>query len=336
MTNSSSRSATWHTIADIERDTGVSKDTLRVWERRYGFPDPQRDALGERRYDDAQLTRLRHIRRLIDAGHRPGQVVPLPLDALLQLNTPPGAGRIQTRSRRTQAAAPSPPDAEALQAWMQMLHRYDARSLHSALGLMLQERGLARLLQEGVAPMNVLVGDAWLRGELAVHQEHLYSEIVQSLLRQAISQVNLAQPRAAPRVLLTTLPGEEHGLGLLMAECFLALEGCETVSLGVQTPLSDIVNAVSVSGAHIVALGFTGAQNPRDVIGALDQLRSRLLPEVRIWTGGQCPALMRTPRGPARSPAGFHHLARLQDIPMAVALWRSLVQAHTPAQRDDS
>ena len=48
-----------HTIADVERDTGLSKDTLRVWERRYGFPDPTRDAVGERRYDDAQLLRLR-------------------------------------------------------------------------------------------------------------------------------------------------------------------------------------------------------------------------------------------------------------------------------------
>ena len=326
MTNSSSGSVNWYTIADIERDTGLSKDTLRVWERRYGFPDPQRDPLGERRYDDAQLARLRHIRRLIDAGHRPGQVVPLPLEALLELNTQPAPSRIQTRARRAMAAAPAPSAHEEHEVWLQMLHRYDARSLRQAMDEMLQAHGIARFLLEGVAPMNELVGDAWLAGRLAVHQEHLYSEVLQSMLRQAISQVNLARPMAAPRVLLTTLPGEEHGLGLLMAECFLALEGCETVPLGVQTPLSDIVNAVSVSGAHIVALGFTAAQNPRDVLGALAQLRSRLLPEVKIWTGGRCPALSSVTRGPARSMAGFQHLARLQDIPTAVALWRVLVQ----------
>lgn len=336
MTNSSSRSATWHTIADIERDTGLSKDTLRVWERRYGFPDPERDALGERRYDDAQLERLRHIRRLIDAGHRPGQVVPLPQEALLELSTPSAADRIQLRSRRAvpQAAAVLP--SGVTEAWMQMLQRYDTRALRSAMGRMLQEQGLARLLLEGVSPMNVRVGEAWLAGQLGVHQEHVYSEVVQSVLRGAISQVNLARPLASPRVLLTTLPGEEHGLGLLMAECFLALEGCETLPLGVQTPLPDIVNAVSVSGAHIVALGFTATQNPRDVLGALDQLRSRLLPDVKIWTGGHCPALERIHRNSARAPASFQHLARLQDIPMAVALWRSLVHTHTPLQRDDS
>lgn len=28
-------------IAAVERDTGLTKDTLRVWERRYGFPTPR-------------------------------------------------------------------------------------------------------------------------------------------------------------------------------------------------------------------------------------------------------------------------------------------------------
>ena len=37
-------------IAAVERDTGLSKDTLRVWERRYGFPQPGRDGFGERAY----------------------------------------------------------------------------------------------------------------------------------------------------------------------------------------------------------------------------------------------------------------------------------------------
>ena len=36
------------TIAAVERDTGLGKDTLRIWERRYGFPRPLRDAGGER------------------------------------------------------------------------------------------------------------------------------------------------------------------------------------------------------------------------------------------------------------------------------------------------
>ena len=35
-------------IAAVERDTGLSKDVLRMWERRYGFQVPKRDANSER------------------------------------------------------------------------------------------------------------------------------------------------------------------------------------------------------------------------------------------------------------------------------------------------
>ncbi|MGE5129432.1 MAG: MerR family transcriptional regulator, partial [Sphingomonadaceae bacterium] len=57
-------------IAAVERETGVSKDTLRVWERRYGFPQPGRNAHGERVYPADQVARLHRIRRLMDQGLR--------------------------------------------------------------------------------------------------------------------------------------------------------------------------------------------------------------------------------------------------------------------------
>jgi methanogenic corrinoid protein MtbC1 len=319
MTSSSPGTPGGHTISDVERDTGLSKDTLRVWERRYGFPTPARDALGERQYDHEQLIRLRHIRRLIDAGHRPGGVVALPLADLVALDTQGTGKRIQPR-----APAVSEPVCPTLAQWLPLLHRQDAHGLRQALAQALMERGLARLITECVAPMNVQVGQAWLEGRLAVYEEHLYTEIVQSVLRQALGQLTQARAPAPPRIVLTTLPGEVHGLGLLMAECFMVMEGCHTVPLGVQTPLPDIVAATATSGADIVALGFTAAQNPRDVRAALDQLRERLPPRVEIWAGGQCPVLLKPQRGrlPGARPV-FWPMARLADIQVGVARWRA-------------
>ncbi|MDP2263167.1 MAG: cobalamin B12-binding domain-containing protein [Hydrogenophaga sp.] len=334
MTNSSADLAALHTIADVERDTGLSKDTLRVWERRYGFPVPQRDALGERRYDEAQLLRLRHLRRLLDAGHRPGQVVALPLDALLALTPAPAAdapastaapeAAPPTRARRAAAAqAPPPAVAAPVAQWMELLRQHDAGALRQAFSQYLMAHGLASLVRDGIAAMNVAVGQAWIDGRLAVFEEHLYTEVVQGLLRHAMGQVMAGQPRQPPRVLLTTIPGEPHGLGLLMAESFLVLEGCDALALGVQTPLPDIEAAALACRADVVALGFTAVQNPRDVLAALARLRERLPPSVEIWAGGQCPALYRTPRGPRRAePPAFWPLPRLDDIAAAVARWR--------------
>ena len=100
-------------IAAVERDTGLSKDTLRVWERRYGFPNPQRDTLGERSYPFDQVERLRTIKRLLDAGHRPGRVVSMPLVDLDRLTTTMG---MPARATAPQAPVGLAPDLQPLVA----------------------------------------------------------------------------------------------------------------------------------------------------------------------------------------------------------------------------
>ena len=74
-----------HNIAAVERDTGIAKDTLRVWERRYGFPTPARDANGERLYAPEQVDKLRLIRRLLDHGRRPARIVGASADELARM-----------------------------------------------------------------------------------------------------------------------------------------------------------------------------------------------------------------------------------------------------------
>jgi methylmalonyl-CoA mutase cobalamin-binding subunit len=325
MVPSLSMTNSLHTIADVERDTGLSKDTLRIWERRYGFPDPARDAQGERRYDDAQLVRLRHLRRLLDAGYRAGRVVPLPLPELLALPVAQDAGP----QSRTAPLSPTRGDAHPasqhplpIDSWMVLLRQHDARGLRSGMEQYLYANGLGQLVREGIAPMNVWVGQSWLAGQLAIFEEHLYAEVVQQVMRQALSQLATGRAPTPPRVLLTTVPGEPHGLGLLMAECELALTGCDTLALGVQTPLTEIVAAAHASQADVVALGFSAVLNPRDVRAALTQLRAILPAECALWSGGQCPTLATSGRGGLRL-TGHRHLARLDDISMAVAHWRS-------------
>ena len=53
-------------ISVVERETGIPKDLLRMWERRYGFPEPARDAQGDRVYPREQVDKLL---RQIARGH---------------------------------------------------------------------------------------------------------------------------------------------------------------------------------------------------------------------------------------------------------------------------
>src|SRR5438093_1354411 len=64
-------------ISAAERETGLSKDVLRMWERRYAFPKPSRDENGERQYSIGDVGKLRAIKRLMDVGMRPGKIIAL-------------------------------------------------------------------------------------------------------------------------------------------------------------------------------------------------------------------------------------------------------------------
>jgi MerR family transcriptional regulator, light-induced transcriptional regulator len=292
-------------IAAVERDTGLSKDTLRVWERRYGFPVPERDALGERAYPLPQVERLRLIKRLLDAGHRPGRVVALPTEQLEQLATAlPGIAV---------SSAPNGPD---LRAYIGLLKSHDPQALHRALAQAQWRMGLQAWVVQVLAPLNTLVGEAWLRGEIDVFEEHVYTETLQTLLRHALADMPRAQAQDRPRVLLGTFAHEPHGLGLLMAQALLSLEGCYCVSLGPQTPLADIAMAAAAYKVDVVALSFTATLSLNYVLGGLAELRSNLGPQRAIWAGGQCPAIHR------RQIEGVLVLESLEQLPQAVAQWR--------------
>ncbi len=55
-------------IREVARETGVSEGTLRMWETRYGFPEPLRLPSGHRRYTADQIVQVRQVARDREAG----------------------------------------------------------------------------------------------------------------------------------------------------------------------------------------------------------------------------------------------------------------------------
>lgn len=296
-------------IAAVERDTGLSKDTLRIWERRYGFPMPDRDNLGERSYPFGQVERLRTIKRLLDAGHRPGRVVPMAPEDVERLAFTVG---LPAASREATASTSQPTD---LSAFMQAVSSNDVDGLRRLLARTLARVGLGHFVLDVVAPLNVQVGEAWMQGRIEVFQEHVYTESVQVVLRNAVHNLPPAGT-GRPRVMLATVTGEPHGLGLLMAEAVLTLDGCRCVSLGVQTPVWDIVRAATAHDVDVVALSYTGCTNPNSVVDGLVELRSKLPTTIELWAGGGAPVLQRRPVD------GVRVIPTLQQLAAPLTDWR--------------
>lgn len=296
-------------IAAVERDTGLSKDVLRMWERRYGFPLPDRDSNGERSYPAEQVERLRLIKRLIDAGHRPGKLIAAPAEEL--------AGLV---SRRSQARPESTPaHGSELGELLALIKSHDRYGFLHAMQQRLARQGLHNFVQDTVAPLTHQVGLAWEDGSIEVFEEHLFTELSKRLLRQAIA--GLPGGQRSPRILLTSVPDEPHALGLLMAEALFALEGAECIPLGTQMPLLEISRAASAHQANIVALSFSSAFAQRQIPGLLQQLRMVLPPAIALWAGG----------------AGVQRLAQMEGIQLFTSLDNALSalvnwnQTRTPA-----
>lgn len=292
-------------IAAAERETGLSKDTLRVWERRYGFPCPDRDAAGDRRYPRDQVERLRAIRRLIDAGHRPRHIVTLAAEALQALSAPAAAAQTKPTSTRD------------VGEFLQLIQGHDAHQLRRMLGHAALRGGLVDFVTLLVAPLNTAVREARLQGRFYVFEEHLYTECITAVLRSMIASIAAPQGTGRPRVVLTSFPGEPHGLGLLMAEALFALEGCNCMPLGPQTPIADIAKAAQAHQADIVALSFTEVLGATAVVAGLQALGHQLPPGAAIWAGGSNPALSK------RRLPGVLPIQALDSLREHIAQWRN-------------
>lgn len=309
ISKSSSASSTALSISAVERETGLSKDVLRKWETRYGFPAPLRDSMGERAYPQPQVDRLRLIKRLMDAGMRPSRLVHESDEALNLL------------ARSTTPRSTRHDEANVALISLEMMRSHDPSGLRQRLQREMLRQGVQHFVQDTLAELNHAVGDAWARGELDVHEEHVYTEAVQWLLRDTIAK--LSDSNASPRMLLTTLPEEQHGLGMLMLACVLSLQGAYCISLGTQTPVQNIVEAAHAHQADIVGLSFSNAYPQRRIVPALTELRERLTPEIEIWAGGAgCIRLH-------AAPPGTQLLPDLELAQEALLAWRTNNHTHT-------
>ena len=298
-------------IAAVEQATGIARATLRIWERRYGFPHPGRDLRDERSYAAEEVEKLRLIATLVARGLRPGRLVPLATEQLAAL-----AGA--TTEARPSAQAPGGNGEDPV---LDLLRRHDANGLAGHLEESIRSLGLTGFITQRMPVLNDLVGAGWARGTLQVYEEHLYTELVAQLVHPAMAQLPVPGAGERPHVLLATFSAESHGLGLLMAQALLVAQGCHCTSLGVRLPVAQVVAATAAFDADIVGLSFSASLNPSQVLRGLEQLRGELPTRVAIWAGGNCPAVAR------RKVAGVQAVRDIAEVPAALAAWRARAAA---------
>lgn len=258
-------------ISFVSRETGISAATLRKWEQRYGFPKPNRENGYTRTYNEEELAYLHEIKRLINLGARPsellmGGVKPTVLISMAQSN----------QSKNKQAVF--------ISTALELLVTHKMKELRMLLEKKLKKMGIFSFIEDVARPLTIAVGDGWANGTISIFTEHCYSTHMDALLTGV---VKIKLPTSdIPRILLATLPGEKHTLGLVMTQAVLFEQGACCINLGAELPLLELPKAAAHYEANIVGLSFSIAFPKLVIASAVVTLRASLPAEIAVWIGG--------------------------------------------------
>lgn len=260
-------------IGTVARLAGISTHALRVWERRYGVPAPVRSEGGARLYSEAEVERLRLLKRAVDRGHPIGRLVPLDRAAL---------------ERVAGAATPlldpkSESAGEIVEEFLRAVRDFDGARADQLLDRAAVLFSARSLVLDVMGPLLVRIGDAWSSGGLCSASEHLGSALVRdrasSLLRELPSEPG------CELVVVSTPAGELHELGAMLAAVTAKMHGYAVLYLGPNLPASELALAARSSGAKLVALSVI-ALGEREAASELDALLCELSTRACLVLGG--------------------------------------------------
>lgn len=220
-----------YTIAEVEERTQLSAALLRQWERRYGFPKPERSPGGHRLYSEADLAALKQIKTWIAEGVAPSQAVRRYLESLTQ-------------------EGPRPPETLSSELENALLQA-DIETAERTLAESHRLYPLETVVMDIISPLLKRVGDGWHLGRVSAAQEHLASTYLRGRLQELL---NLMGGSLGPSIVVSTLPGEMHELGSLITALFLRRAGYMVYFLGPNTPLMDLRGFAERQGSKVIVL----------------------------------------------------------------------------------
>lgn len=278
-------------IGALSRAVGIPPETLRTWERRYGFPVPERRPSGHRRYQATDVSRLRRVAALLARGIRAGEALSASDD------------EVEFLLHTSSIAKLSPLSPTTTDSLVSAVRRFDADALTRQLQSAWASLGPIDFAASCLPPLLDAVGTGWADGALNVRHEHFLTERVSDVLRTV--RLPLEAHADGPLVVLASLPGEEHGLGLQLASLVLVACGLQSLCGGTQLLEREIAALAVDAGAFAVGVSVSSASAGAVSSRRLGRLRTHLPGRMRLIVGGA---------GAPRPRRGIEILTELRDL----------------------
>jgi MerR family transcriptional regulator, light-induced transcriptional regulator len=209
-----------YTVNQVEGRTNVPATTLRQWERRYGFPQPERSESGYRLYNDADLQRIGVMKRYIDDGVPASRAASLVKQIEVDIKTPRPLSSLHKNLVET------------------LINLDETRAI-TTLNEAYALYSVDIVIFEVLAPSIIEIGDLWHQAKINVTTEHFASSFIAGRLHALLSfSPNILN---APSVIVACAPQEQHELAALMLAVCLRRAGYGVYFVGANTPIDDLV-----------------------------------------------------------------------------------------------
>lgn len=272
---------TGHPISVVAARTGLSRDVLRVWERRYGAVDPMRTSGGQRLYSDEQVRRFQLLAAATRHGRNIGLVAKLGDAELSRLLAEDDAALLQPGLEDGRSAS------RIVDIAMDAIRALDAPTLDTLLRRVMAREGVPWFLEHLVPALMRTVGDGWATGRLTIAHEHLASAAAIAIVLETIRPAPSAPSApSAPRLLVATPSGERHAVGAALSAAAASVDGWSIVYLGADVPNAVIAAAAAATDARAVALSIVYVEDRTTIVAEVRGLRDKLDATIPLIIGG--------------------------------------------------
>jgi MerR family transcriptional regulator, light-induced transcriptional regulator len=270
-----------HRIHRVAKLTGLSRDVIRVWERRFEILKPTRGANRYRNYSDEDVGLLRFLKEQLDAGGSIGELSKLGREELLN----------RARSSAPQVSLVDTAFSRLLQELLSSLNPFNRvifeKRLNGAVAMIPFEEALHGIL----LPLQEQVGHLWHDGRLDVAIEHYVTRQIQQKIFSAMNQLPVAEFGA--KVVVTCPPGEEHDIAALAVAYRCRVRGCRVHYLGANVPLVSLTRLCEQVEPDLTLMSFPVALSEPHATELVQVLADEVLPSSDLAVGGHGALAMR-------------------------------------------
>lgn len=270
-----------HRIHRVAKLTGLSKDVIRVWERRFGLLKPIRGANRYRNYSDEDVALLKYLKEQLEAGSSIGELSKLGREELLS----------RARASAPQVSLVDNTFSRLLRELLSTLDPFDRvtfeKRLNGAVAVVPFEEALHGIL----LPLQEQVGQLWHDGHVNVAIEHYVTKQIQQKIFSAMNQLPVAEFGA--KVVVTCPPDEEHEIAALAVAYRCRVRGCRVYYLGANVPIASLTNLCGKVKPDLTIISFPLALSDDNATELVQAFTNELSPVSNLAVGGHGAIAMR-------------------------------------------